>query len=211
MFQDVHGYLYHCSLCNGWALFCQVALLFLQDSVHFLLMLAARLPLAMLGGGIVYCDNSILYVKSDNEDFVDMALHWFSWVFSMPWSGARPSWLNLVLETKADFSQVIFCNGRNREGKKKEGWFICWGLLHFTSERKISVSRDSGAFISRWELGGRSRCLSHWQALRKPVSTSERKAQQAFLRSTNCCQLSKWNGSAVSLPGCLLAKIQSDY
>lgn len=43
--------------------------------MHFLLMLAARLPLAMLGGGIVYCDNSILYVKSDNEDFVDMALH----------------------------------------------------------------------------------------------------------------------------------------
>lgn len=29
----------------------------------------------LLGGGIGYCDNSILYVKSDNEDFVDVALH----------------------------------------------------------------------------------------------------------------------------------------
>lgn len=32
-----------------------------------------------------------------------------------------------------------------------------------------------------------------------------------FLWSTNHCQLSKWNGSAVSLPGCVLAKIQLDY
>lgn len=132
----------------------------------------------------------------------------------MHWSGARPSQLNLVLETKPDFYLFLFfflCNGQNREGKKKEGWLICWGLLHFTRARKISVSRDTEAFISRWELGGRSRCLSLWQALRKPLSTSAWKAQQAFLQSTNCCQLSKWNGSAVSLPGCVLAKIQSDY
>lgn len=37
----------------------------------------------MLGGGTVYCDKSILYVKSDNEDFVDMALHYLIDLMSM--------------------------------------------------------------------------------------------------------------------------------
>lgn len=135
-------------------------------------MLTASLPLTMLGGGTVYCDNSILYVKSDNEDFVVMALHYF--IDFLPCLDLeQDSERNLVLEMKAGFYKIIFCNGQNRERKKKEGWFICQELLHFTSERKISVSRDTDGFISRWELGGRSRCLSHWQALWKPASTSE--------------------------------------
>lgn len=45
--------------------------------------------LEMLGGGTVYCDNSILYVKSDNEDFVDMALHYLIDLMSMPWAALR--------------------------------------------------------------------------------------------------------------------------
>lgn len=47
--------------------------------------------------------------------------------------------------------------------------------------------------------------------LASSASTSEHRAQQAFLCSTNRCQLSKWNCSAVSLLGCILAKIQLDY
>lgn len=43
--------------------------------MHFPLMLVASLPFMLLEERIGYCDNSISYVKSDNEDFVDMALH----------------------------------------------------------------------------------------------------------------------------------------
>lgn len=45
----------------------------------------------------------------------------------------------------------------------------------------------------------------------KPCTTSEWKALRALLRSMNRCQLSKGNDSALSLPGCVLANIQSDY
>lgn len=45
-----------------------MAILLLRDSVHFLLMPAASLPLVLLGGGIGYCDNSIPYVRSDSKD-----------------------------------------------------------------------------------------------------------------------------------------------
>lgn len=77
------------------------------------------------------------------------------------------------LKLKQTLYKIIFCNGQNRDGRrKKEGWFICWGLLHFTSDRKISVLRGTEALLSRGELGGRRRCPPLWQAPRKPGPTS---------------------------------------
>lgn len=62
-----------------------------------------------------------------------------------------------------------------------------------------------------WEAGGQEQVSLTLAGPVKAASTSEQRAQQAFPCSTNRCQLSEWNGSAVSLPGCILAKIQLDY
>lgn len=68
---------------------CQVAILFLQFQCTLYWCWWQVSHLEMLGGGTVYCDNSILYVKSDNESFVDMALHYLIDLMSMPWSALR--------------------------------------------------------------------------------------------------------------------------
>lgn len=54
--------------------------------------------------------------------------------------------------------------------KKKKGWFVCQGLLHFTSDRRIfCLERQWGFYlqVGARRQEGRSRCLSHWQALWK--------------------------------------------
>lgn len=96
-----------------------------------------------------------------------------------------------------------------KEKRKRDGLYAkssCISQVRgkFLSQETLMVLSPGGS----WEAGaGVSHIGKLCGSLHPPLS----RAPQAFLWSTDRCQLSKWNGSLVSLPGCVLAKIQLDY
>lgn len=196
----------HVQSVQWQSLVLQVALLVLQNSVCSLLMQVVSVLLTLQGGGIGCCDNYMLYVKPGNEDVVDVALHWLDRfnVFWMHWFGASPSQLNLITEDKTDLYQTIFSNGQRREEKEDKG------LFSFSQVIRKCLPWEKLQLLSEGGCREAEQVLLPLVSSAMPASTPTPKLRRRS-PSTCYCQLSEQNGSAAHLPGCVPAKIQSDY